>query len=63
MLQPTIYIPSPASKLPAYELRQAALQKPALRLVRAETQSPLKGFCRITSASEFPAELASRRVG
>ena len=63
MLRPTIYIPSHAIKLQAHELRQAPLQKPALRLMRAEAQGTLKGFCRLPGASQFPEELPSRRVG
>lgn len=79
MLQPTIYMPSYATKLMASsgrsvqveltlcgqsrQLREPALEKTALRLVRSETQGALKRFDCICGASESTAELAARRVG
>lgn len=79
MLHPTVYIPSSAMRrLPSSavdvqahlalcaergELRESALEKPAMRLLSRKVQSPLKRFCRLPSAAQFPVELPARRVG
>ena len=78
MLQPTIYIPSRATKLLApcqhllvlhilrtecRQLRQAPLEKAAMRLVGDKPQGALKRLASLGASSEFPVELAARRVG